>query len=85
VPDQVPANRNINRGNFFQRFLNLVLTDVVQSGFVRCPRGVRSMRLRDRHDGDLLPMPAPGRRRCDPALHLGDTLGQPRKRHNFET
>jgi hypothetical protein len=82
VPDEMPAHRNVHRGHFLERFLNLVLTDIAQPALVRGARGVGTVRLRDRHDRHLLAVPSALARRLDALPYLGHALGQAGKSHS---
>jgi hypothetical protein len=42
------------------------------------------MRLRDRYDGDLLPVTTARCRRGYPGSHIGHTLGQAGKSHSYQ-
>ena len=55
---------------FAERFLHLVLTDVLHAGAPRRLHRVRPVRLRDRDQRDPLSVPSARHRRRDPIAHL---------------
>jgi hypothetical protein len=82
VPDQVPAHRNGHLLHLAEGLLDLVLADVPQP---RVPRGLHrlgAVRLRDRDDRDVLPVPAAGDRGSNALAYLPHPRGKVGKEHN---
>jgi hypothetical protein len=85
MPDQMPAHRNVYHSDFLQRFLNFVLTDVVQPHIVRRASGLGPMGLSDRDDRYLLRVPTARCRCLDSGPHVGNTLSQAGESHSCQT
>src|SRR6185503_12126240 len=83
VPDEVPAERQLEGIHLVERFLNAVFTDVPKA---RVPSGlqrIRSMGLGHRDDRDRFasPVSAAPSRRVDPLPNLPNPVRQVEKRH----
>src|SRR5687768_7826792 len=79
VPDEMPVDRHIYGRHFPQRFLNLVLANVVKSAFIGGSHRVGTVGLRDRHDRDLLAVTSTLASRLDAMPHVGHALAEPGK------
>ena len=70
VADEMPTDWHFNRAHLAERFLNLVLADVLNARVPRSVHRIGPMRLRDRDDRNTLSVPSARHRRRHPSAHL---------------